>query len=176
MKSRIASDNLSWLNLSLGTIPLSDLHRQKKTTRAILRRLYDKDGVPGVILADEVGMGKTYVALGVAAAIFSNYGQGKKVIVLAPGRQMQRVWWQRWEVLRQKQHSIRLPEGHMISDMREAGEGISFGSYEEMKHTTGGEILAAYRQASRGKDRPRGIVRRRLRNSLFEAYGISVPS
>ena len=39
-----------------------DALRQTRTTREILHRLHER---PGVILADEVGMGKTFVALAV---------------------------------------------------------------------------------------------------------------
>ncbi len=42
--------------------------RQERTAQEILRRLEHQ---PGVILADEVGMGKTFVALGVAASVAS---------------------------------------------------------------------------------------------------------
>lgn len=43
-----------------GKILKSDAARQDLTARAIIERLKDQ---PGLILADEVGMGKTFVAL-----------------------------------------------------------------------------------------------------------------
>jgi superfamily II DNA or RNA helicase len=48
-------------------ISKSDAERQERTVEAILDRLHNQ---PGLILADEVGMGKTFVALGVAVSVF----------------------------------------------------------------------------------------------------------
>lgn len=55
------------LNLHMkGRIAASDAKRQTKTAKEILIRLQQQ---PGLILADEVGMGKTFVALAIASAI-----------------------------------------------------------------------------------------------------------
>ena len=43
-----------------------DARRQMKTAKVIIDRLKKQ---PGLILADEVGMGKTFVALAVAASV-----------------------------------------------------------------------------------------------------------
>ena len=51
-------------------ISLKDIERQEDT---VLRALEILDGAPGVVLADEVGMGKTFEALGVLARI-SHHG------------------------------------------------------------------------------------------------------
>ena len=48
-----------------GRISAEDAQRQMRTAAEILRRF---DRQPGMILADEVGMGKTFVALAVAAS------------------------------------------------------------------------------------------------------------
>ncbi len=71
--------------LSLGTrlnsrVPEADQKRQRAEVEEILRRLC---GQPGVILADEVGMGKTFIALAVAYcyAVLSRRGP---VIVMVP--------------------------------------------------------------------------------------------
>ena len=48
------------------TIAIEDGKRQQATARSILADLVSQ---PGVILADEVGMGKTYVALAVVASV-----------------------------------------------------------------------------------------------------------
>lgn len=58
----------------------ADQQRQRKEIAEILRRLEKQ---PGVILADEVGMGKTFVALGVAYAVARSSPVGP-VIVMAP--------------------------------------------------------------------------------------------
>ena len=61
---------------------------------ALLRRLYGLDS-PGAILADEVGLGKTYVALGVAAWLLAER-QRARVLVLTNSRYMMEVWARRW--------------------------------------------------------------------------------
>lgn len=64
-----------------GRISEEDATRQEQTAREILRRLTTQ---PGVILADEVGMGKTFVALAVAVSVaLENQGQ-RPVVVMVP--------------------------------------------------------------------------------------------
>lgn len=59
-----------------------DGRRQQATVRAILERLRTQ---PGVVLADEVGMGKTYVALGVVASVLlASRDRRRPVIVMTP--------------------------------------------------------------------------------------------
>jgi hypothetical protein len=55
--------------------------RQRRTAQHILERLAEQ---PGVILADEVGMGKTYVALAVAASISLVNEKAGPVVVMVP--------------------------------------------------------------------------------------------
>ncbi|MCH7728771.1 MAG: hypothetical protein IH991_20145, partial [Planctomycetes bacterium] len=61
-------------------VPLSEQQRQRGEAEEILWRLGRQ---PGVVLADEVGMGKTFVAL---AVIFSVGVQSRKgpVVVMVP--------------------------------------------------------------------------------------------
>ena len=71
--------------LVLGTriaprVPAGDQIRQRREVDVILERL---NGQSGVILADEVGMGKTFVALAVATKIALRDPVGP-VIVMAP--------------------------------------------------------------------------------------------
>lgn len=71
--------------LVLGTnlnvrVPEADQRRQRAEVEEILRRLCTQ---PGVILADEVGMGKTFVALAVAYSIAVRNRQGP-VIIMVP--------------------------------------------------------------------------------------------
>lgn len=80
----------------LGTrrIEPSDSKRQLATTEAILNDLQQR---PGVVLADEVGMGKTYVALAVAASVIaSTRGRSGPVVVMVPSR-LRRKWQREWE-------------------------------------------------------------------------------
>lgn len=58
-----------------------DARRQKKTAAEILRRLRTH---PGQILADEVGMGKTFVALAVAVSVLEATARAKPVVVMVP--------------------------------------------------------------------------------------------
>lgn len=64
--------------------------RQKATMERILDKLRDQ---PGVVLCDEVGMGKTYVALGVIANYLSRYG-GSRVLILTPSEDLAQKWRQ----------------------------------------------------------------------------------
>ena len=71
--------------LVLGTrmkdrVPAADQERQRREVQAILERLRHQ---PGVILADEVGMGKTFVALAVAYSVATRSPRGP-VIVMVP--------------------------------------------------------------------------------------------
>jgi len=71
--------------LVLGTrlnrrVPEADQRRQRAEVDEVLRRLR---GQPGVILADEVGMGKTYVALAVAYSVAMRSPRGP-VVVMVP--------------------------------------------------------------------------------------------
>src|SRR3954447_23046750 len=58
-----------------------DADRQQRTAAKILRRLDDQ---PGVVLADEVGMGKTYVALAVAVSVLEATRRKRPVVVMVP--------------------------------------------------------------------------------------------
>jgi hypothetical protein len=72
----------------------SDVQRQNETARVLLQRLYDAsspDFSELQLLADEVGMGKTFVALAVAYSVLEAYpwrgalaGCYHKVLVLVP--------------------------------------------------------------------------------------------
>ena len=61
-------------------VPAADQERQRAEVNAILARLRRQ---PGVILADEVGMGKTFVALAVAYSVATRSPRGP-VIVMVP--------------------------------------------------------------------------------------------
>lgn len=62
-------------------VPLADQRRQRAEVIEILNRLHQQ---PGVILADEVGMGKTFVALAVACCIAKQSNRGPVVIMTPP--------------------------------------------------------------------------------------------
>ncbi|CAN5127178.1 hypothetical protein BH10CYA1_BH10CYA1_64590 [soil metagenome] len=63
-------------------IEKADALRQESTAKEILRRFHSQ---PGLILADEVGMGKTFVALAVAASVaLSKESRRRPVVVMVP--------------------------------------------------------------------------------------------
>ena len=64
-----------------GRISAEDAARQEVTAKEILRRLKDQ---PGVVLADEVGMGKTFVALAVALSVAVANRRRRPVVVMVP--------------------------------------------------------------------------------------------
>ena len=73
-------------DLVLGTrptkrVPEVDQKRQRNEVTEILRRLRRR---PGVILADEVGMGKTFVALAVAYSVAVRSQRGPAIVMVPP--------------------------------------------------------------------------------------------
>lgn len=74
-----ASDRIS-LHVE-GRVSAEDAARQMRTAQEVLRRLAEQ---PGLVLADEVGMGKTYVALAVAASVAWAERRARPVIVMVP--------------------------------------------------------------------------------------------
>lgn len=80
-----------------GKIAEEDARRQETTAREILRRLGDQ---PGLVLADEVGMGKTFVALAVAASVSLSDRQ-RPVVVMVPSSLKQK-WPQDFSVFAEK--------------------------------------------------------------------------
>lgn len=70
-----------------------DAERQTKTVREILDGLSEQ---PGIMLCDEVGMGKTYVALAVAASVIVATGGRQPVVVMVPSR-LRAKWEGEWQ-------------------------------------------------------------------------------
>jgi superfamily II DNA or RNA helicase len=104
-----------------GRISQEDARRQERTAEEILRRLARQ---PGVVLADEVGMGKTFVALAVAASILMDrFGKGT-VVVMVPSS-LRDKWPKDWAVFCEKclrgQAAQRLRDG-----ARQADSGVEF--------------------------------------------------
>lgn len=81
-----------------GRIPKEDALRQEQTARAILQRLKQR---PGVILADEVGMGKTFVALAVAVSVALE-NRGKRPVVVMVPSSLKKKWPRDFETFQQK--------------------------------------------------------------------------
>lgn len=70
------------------SVAMRDIVRQEDT---VLRALALLDQQPGVALADEVGMGKTYEALGVVAARLHERSDAR-VVILTPGPDLNTKW------------------------------------------------------------------------------------
>ena len=79
-------------------IPDADAARQERTAAAILERLETQ---PGVVLADEVGMGKTYVALAVAYSILEAHDFDTQVVVMVPNS-VRHKWPREWTVFQRE--------------------------------------------------------------------------
>ncbi len=71
------------------TVRACDVERQEDT---VLRALTLLDQQPGVVLADEVGMGKTYEALGVVAARLHERPDAR-ALILTPGPDLNTKWY-----------------------------------------------------------------------------------
>lgn len=77
-------------------ISIADAARQTETAREIVQRLATQ---PGLILADEVGMGKTFVALAVAmSAAWADKGRRPVVVMVPPS--VKTKWQTDWGVFR----------------------------------------------------------------------------
>lgn len=79
-------------------ISLEDATRQERTARELQRRLNSQ---PGVILADEVGMGKTFVALATAVSVAISDPKRRPVVIMVPPSLKQK-WPTDFELFRQK--------------------------------------------------------------------------
>ncbi len=84
------------IRLMSDRISPADAARQTSTAREIVRRLASQ---PGLVLADEVGMGKTFVALSVAMmALWSDKGRRPVVVMVPPS--VKTKWENDWGVFR----------------------------------------------------------------------------
>ncbi len=95
-----------------------DADRQHRTAAEILRRLADQ---PGVVLADEVGMGKTYVALAVAASVLDATRRKHPVVVMVPSAVAEK-WPAEWAVFAER----CLPPGHELRASPPVRRGSEF--------------------------------------------------
>ena len=82
----------SHLRVSLDNNFAGDWARQRRTAEDILRRLQYQEGV---VLADQVGMGKTYVALAVATSQVLRKPGLDQVVVFVPARVAEK-WVNEW--------------------------------------------------------------------------------
>lgn len=107
------------INLINERVQREDAARQARTASEILRRF---ERQPGVVLADEVGMGKTFVAMAVAASIILDRDDEGPVVVMVPPS-LRGKWPRDWEVF---QHECLSPAARARIRSDSADSGISF--------------------------------------------------
>jgi hypothetical protein len=98
--STARSDFTWWNAINLDGSALvdpTDADRQTLTAQEILRRISNQ---PGVILADEVGLGKTFVALAVAASVAVSTAKRRPIVVMVPPALTEK-WPQEWKTFEQ---------------------------------------------------------------------------
>ena len=86
------------ISLKNDRVSTEDANRQQRTAVELLSRL---ERQPGVVLADEVGMGKTFVALAVAVAVVLSGRRRGPVVVMVPPS-LKTKWPKDWTVFREK--------------------------------------------------------------------------
>lgn len=171
--NRLGRDSLSWLHFNLSShegIGKEHWQRQKNTALRLVRGLYSKNAVPGMILGDEVGMGKTYEALGVVAALLKHNPKAR-IVILAHSKDMAKTWLLRWQRFRstavEHKYRTQMPIGFKITGAEEMGkQGVLFGSYDSCKRASTDAQQAMLEYLFNGS----GIherTRRRLRFALF---------
>jgi len=99
-------------------VPNEDADRQQDTAAEILRRFSDE---PGLVLADEVGMGKTYVALAVAVSVLEATRRRRPVAVMVPSAVADK-WPTEWAVFSER----CLPSGHGLRASSPVRRGSEF--------------------------------------------------
>src|SRR4051812_35406973 len=87
-----ASSHIKLIN---DRISVEDGQRQAQAAEEILKRLRRQ---PGVILADEVGMGKTFVAMAVATSILLERGDACDPVVVMSPPSLREKWPKDWNV------------------------------------------------------------------------------
>ena len=88
----------SHIQLANDRISLEDADRQERAATEVLARLHRQ---PGVVLADEVGMGKTFVAMAVAVSILLERGEDGPVVVMYPPN-LREKWPKDWDIFKSK--------------------------------------------------------------------------
>ncbi len=160
-----------------GRISAEDAARQETTAREILKRLVKQ---PGLILADEVGMGKTFVALAVAVSVALN-NKGKRPVAVMVPSSLKEKWPADFALFCEKclpaQIAQRVRSGQaeravqflkMLDDPIERRKTIIFLTHGAMSRGLNDHwvMLALIRQSLH---RRRGIDR--LRNALCRTMG-----
>lgn len=92
-------------------ISRDDAERQTDTAKTILGRLRT---LPGVLLADEVGMGKTFVAMAVVAAVLTDTRRRHDPVVVMVPPGLRQKWQRDWAQF--KTHCVRNKALYWVRD------------------------------------------------------------
>lgn len=155
-----------------GRIDEKDARRQEATAHALLARLARQ---PGVILADEVGMGKTFVALTVALAAAWGDEKQRPVVVMIPAS-LKEKWPRDYQVFRE-----RCVASSSDRDVHyaEATNGLEFFRFlDEPKKTRPRIIFLTHGALSRNLDDPWvkfAILKRAMRGKHLGQRRDSLP-
>lgn len=98
-------------------IAARDIERQEDT---VLRALKILESSPGVVLADEVGMGKTFEALGVIAAR-AHADPNSRFLVITPGADLNKKWHGEFQRFTSQVGDRRVYAGFQEEDFRAIG-------------------------------------------------------
>jgi superfamily II DNA or RNA helicase len=155
-----------------GRVSDADAARQEKTAAAILDRLTAQ---PGVVLADEVGMGKTFVAMAVAASAAWADKKQRPVVVMVPPS-LKEKWPRDFNVF--NRYCVPQDKGYAIRSAS-ADDGVSFLKLlDDPRHRRNQIIFLTHGALSRGLTDPwtkLAIVKAALRSRRLVAQRSAFP-
>lgn len=153
-------------------IRTADVERQEDT---VLRALEMLDERPGVVLADEVGMGKTYEALGIAA-VTQHQNRRSRIGVVTPGPDLNTKWFSEFSRFRElydfgedvvdvrtlsefvqavRQHAVVVAPVTMFQSGRGSGAQIyllsAYFYWKELHGHTANAIMARFREGTHSR-------------------------
>lgn len=96
-------------------IPAADIERQEDTVLRAIEMLEDRSGI---LLADEVGMGKTYEALGIAA-VTRHLRPRSRIVIVTPGPDLNEKWHKEFSQFR-----AMFDFGHQVVQARHLSEFV----------------------------------------------------
>jgi ERCC4-related helicase len=115
-------DRISLLPRRSERISEADAQRQAATVSEILKRLKRQ---PGLVLADEVGMGKTFVAIAVAVSVAWGEKRRRPVVVMVPPS-LREKWPKEFEVFRSECLLRERDRDRDALRVRRADSGVEF--------------------------------------------------
>ena len=148
-----------------GRISIDDARRQEKTTKEILRRLEKQ---PGVILADEVGMGKTFVALAVAVSVALK-NRGKRPVAVMVPSSLKEKWPSDFSLFCEKCLPENLSQKIRFGKAERAVEFLKL--LDDPPHRRKSVIFLTHGAMSRGLN-DHWVMLALIRQSLYRRHGV----